>query len=238
MTTQNSFSLALQMIVELDPTVVEISVRSLVVSGSAVLLSALVALPLGALLAVGRFPGRRALDFLATTMIAFPAVLVGLIGSQILGHSGPLSFLNLLFTVPGMILAQAVLVMPLLIAFTRNAVGAEWDRAGEGLRALGYSRMGALWPMLVESRFALITVVLAGFGRAIAEVGTANMIGGNILGDTRVLTTAIMQETQRGDFALANALGLVLLAVALLVNLAGRFAVESLDRDKPENAER
>ena len=133
-----------------------------------------------------------------------------------------------------MILAQAVLVMPLLIAFTRGAVGAEWERAGEGLLSLGFNRITAIWPMLIESRFALVTVMLAGFGRAIAEVGTANMIGGNLLGDTRVLTTAIMQETQRGDFALANALGLVLLAVAIGVNLVGRVIVNALTLEKAD----
>lgn len=234
MADNNPFQLAVTMILSLDPTVVEITVRSLMVSGAAVLLSALFALPIGTLLAIGRFPGRRALDFIATTMIAFPAVLVGLIGSQMLGHNGPLSFLGWLFTVQGMILAQAVLVMPLLIAFTRGAVGAEWERAGEGLLSLGFNRITAIWPMLIESRFALVTVMLAGFGRAIAEVGTANMIGGNLLGDTRVLTTAIMQETQRGDFALANALGLVLLALAIGVNLVGRVIVNALTLEKAD----
>ena len=232
MSDKNPFQLALELILSLDPTVIEITARSLLVSGAAVALSAVFALPIGALLAIGRFPGRRALDFITTTMIAFPAVLVGLIGSQMLGYNGPLGFLQWLFTIQGMILAQAVLVMPLLIAFARGAIGAEWDRVGEGIRTLGFNRTQAVWPMLMESRFALITVLLAGFGRAIAEVGTANMIGGNILGDTRVLTTAIMQETQRGDFALANALGLILLFLATGVNLAGRVIVNSFSLEK------
>ena len=226
MESENSFVIALQLIGRLDPAVVEVSLRSLMISGCAVLISSVIALPLGAFVAVGRFPGRSVVDFLMTTLIAVPAVLIGLLGSQILGAQGPLDFLHLMFTVPGMILAQAVLILPLLAAFTRISVGAEWERVGEQVLAVGGNRFQAALILLIDARLALVSVLLAGFGRALGEVGTANIIGGNILGETAVLPTQIMQNAQMGQFALANALGIVLILLAVAANLVGRLAVK------------
>ena len=204
------------------------------VSGAAVLLACPVCIAHWDTAGNWRFPGRRVLDFIATTMIAFPAVLVGLIGSQMLGHNGPLTSFGLAFYGSGHDPGAGGAGYAIADRFHARSRWRRMGEAGEGLLSLGFNRITAIWPMLIESRFALVTVMLAGFGRAIAEVGTANMIGGNLLGDTRVLTTAIMQETQRGDFALANALGLVLLAVAIGVNLLGRVIVNALTLEKAD----
>ena len=216
----DSGRLALALVLSLDPDLVEIVGLSLRVSLSAVAVAALVGMPLGAALALGRFPGRGALATLLDTLMGLPAVVVGLLVYLLLSRSGPLGALGLLYTPTAMIIAQSVLITPLVAALTHAVVAplhAEYD---ERFRSLVVPRTTALAALLADGRAGLVTVALAAFGRAIAEVGAVIVVGGNIDHLTRVMTTAIALETSRGELALALALGLVLLAIALAVNAA------------------
>jgi tungstate transport system permease protein len=211
---------ALGLVLAGDAALAGIVGLSLRVSLAAVAIAALVGLPLGALLAVARFPGRGAIIAALNALMGLPPVVVGLLVYLLLSRSGPLGALGLLFTPSAMIVAQAVLVAPILAALTRQVIETLWDDYAEQLRSFGAGPLRAVPTLLWDARFVLPTVLLAGFGRASAEVGAVMIVGGNIEGFTRVMTTAIALETSKGDLPLALALGIVLMAVVLLVNAA------------------
>lgn len=210
--------LAGQMLVSFDASLAQIIGLSLFVSLSATLLAVFLGVPLGGLLALGRFPGRRVLTVFVNAMMGLPPVVVGLILYLMLSRAGPLGALGLLYSPAAMILAQAVLVTPILAALSRNALVGAAESHGDLLRSMGLSRPRMLPVLAWEMRHSLAVAALAGFGRAIAEVGAVMIVGGNIAHATRVMTTAIATETSRGNLALALALGLVLMLLALLVN--------------------
>jgi tungstate transport system permease protein len=209
---------AVGLIVRADRELVRIATLSLGVSGVATALAALVGVPLGIALHLGRLPGRRPLTLLVSTGMGLPPVVVGLVISILLWRSGPFGALRLLYTPTAMVLAQFIVALPIVAGFTRAALGLLDRSLTEALRADGASepRVGA---ELVRAALPQVLVaVAAGFGRAISEVGASLMVGGNLVGQTRILTTAITLETSRGEFALALALGGILLLLALLVN--------------------
>lgn len=214
----NAFTTALILLLNLDDNLLEIVLLSLQVSVSAVVLAALCGFPLGAELALFRFPGRTLLVVLINALMGLPPVVVGLAVYLVLSRSGPLSGLGLLFTPPAMILAQWILVTPIVAAMTRQVIEDLWSEYGEQLRSLGTQPHQAVGTLLWEGRYRLFTAVLAGFGRAIAEVGAVLIVGGNIAHATRVMTTAIALETARGDLALALGLGIILILLSLLIN--------------------
>jgi tungstate transport system permease protein len=215
-----SFGLAFGLIARADPDLVAIVGLSLRVSLTAVGLACVIGFPVGAALAVARFPGRAALLVLLNTLMGFPPVVVGLLLYLLLSNAGPLGFLRLLYTPTAMILAQAVLVAPIVAALTRQVIEDLHREYDEQLRSLGVGGTGLVATLLWDARYSLLTVALAGFGRAIAEVGAVLIVGGNINHVTRVMTTTIALETARGNLALALALGLILMALAALVNAA------------------
>ena len=202
-----------------DAALLQIVGLSLRVSLSACLIGACVGLALGAWLAVARFPGQRALVWFVNTLLALPSVLVGLIVYLLLSRAGPLGSWGILFTPAAMVLAQAMLVTPLIAALTRRLVLTALDDGGDQLRSLGAGPFVSALLMLVHERLAVLTIALTAFGRAVAEVGAVMIVGGNIDGVTRVMTTAIALETSKGDLPLALALGFVLLAVVGVLNL-------------------
>ena len=191
---------------------------SLRVSLTATLAAAVVGLPLGAMLAVARFPGRQGILVALNALMGLPPVVAGLLIYLLLSRSGPLGGLGLLFTPAAMVVAQAVLIAPILAALSRQVLEGMWEEYAEQLRSLGSRPWQSVGTLLRDGRFALMTVLLAGFGRASAEVGAVMIVGGNIEGFTRVMTTAIALETSKGDLALALALGAVLMAIVLGVN--------------------
>lgn len=191
---------------------------SLRVSIMAVLISALIGMPLGAALAVGRFPGRRAVIVLINALMGLPPVVVGLLVYLMLSRSGPFGVLQLLYTPTAMIIAQVVLVTPIVAALTRQVVETLAEEYAEQLLSLGVSRLASVPVLLWDARLALATALLAGFGRAIAEVGAVIIVGGNINHVTRVMTTTIALETSKGNLSLALALGTILIATAVAVN--------------------
>jgi tungstate transport system permease protein len=209
---------AFALIGSLDADLLEIIGLSLRVSLAAVLIAAVCGLPLGALIATRRFAGRGAVIVLVNTLMGLPPVVVGLLVYLWLSASGPLGALQLLYTPAAMIIAQTILVAPILVALTRQIVTDLDAELGEQLRIFGLSRWQQILTLLHEGRAALTTALLAGFGRAIAEVGAVLIVGGNINNVTRTMTTAIALETSKGELALAMALGLVLIFIAGLVN--------------------
>lgn len=215
----DSLLTALQLIGSLDPGLLAIVARSLAVSATACLIACGLGLCLGAWLGVARFAGRGAVLALLNTFLAVPSVVVGLVVYLLLSRSGPLGFLGWLFSFKAMVLAQAVLVLPVVTALARQAVEDAENVHGEQLRSLGAGP--ALRSLLLawDERYALLTVAIAAFGRAVSEVGAVLIVGGNIDGFTRVMTTAIALETSKGDLPLALGLGLVLLGVVLLLNV-------------------
>ena len=215
---------ALRLIVSGEPGFVGIVRLSLVVSLTAVAIGCLIGLPLGAGLALARFPGRAAVIVVFNALMGLPPVVAGLGLYLMLSRSGPLGGLGLLFTPPAMVLAQAVLILPIVVSLTRSVVEDLWDEYEEQLRSLRSSRLRAVPTLLWDGRFSLLTGVMAGFGRASAEVGAVLIVGGNIAGHTRTMTTAITLETSRGDLELAVALGLILLAMTLAIN-AGAYGM-------------
>ncbi|MEP4032004.1 ABC transporter permease [Roseibium polysiphoniae] len=213
-----SFYLAGQLLISGDPELGEVVALSLRVTASALAISALIGLPLGALLAVARFPGRTALTVLANALMGLPPVVVGLMVYMLLSNAGPLGVLQLLYTPTAMIIAQSILITPIIIALTRQVIADLNAEYAETFRSLVVPGHTAIIALLWDARFSILTVLLAGFGRAIAEVGAVMIVGGNINHVTRVMTTAIALETSRGELALALALGMVLLLIALSVN--------------------
>lgn len=214
----DSLARAFDLITGADPMLVSIVVRSLAVSGTACAIACVLGLLLGAWLGVTQFRGRGALITVLNTSLAVPSVVVGLVVYLLLSRSGPLGFLGWLFSFPAMVLAQAVLVLPVCTALTRQVVEDAERANGEQLRSLGAGGLLRSLLLAFDERYALMTVLLACFGRAISEVGAVMIVGGNIEGFTRVMTTAIALETSKGDLPLALALGLVLLAVVLGLN--------------------
>ncbi len=217
-TFTESAATALQLIVSFDPVLLSIVGRSLSVSATACAYACLLGVALGAWLAVARFAGRGVVLTLLNTFLAVPAVVVGLVVYLLLSRSGPLGHLGWLFQFEAMVMAQTLLVLPLATALTRQVIEDAEVRHGEQLQSLGAGT--ALRGLLLawDERYALLTLLITAFGRAISEVGTVMIVGGNIDGYTRVMTTAIALETSKGDLPLALALGLVLLAVVLLLN--------------------
>ena len=213
---------AIDLVVSADPALARIVLLSLRVSLTALLVAALVGLPLGALLAVARFPGRGLVLSVLNALMGLPPVVAGLLIYLLLSRSGPLGPLGLLFTPTAMIIAQAVLIAPILAALTREVLEGLWEEYAEQLRSFGAGRLRAVPTLLWDGRFALLTVLLAGFGRASAEVGAVMIVGGNIDGFTRVMTTTIALETSAGNLPLALALGMVLMAIVLLLNVAAQ----------------
>jgi len=201
-----------------DPALAQIVLLSLRVSLSALAIAALIGLPLGALLAVTQFPGRRAIIVILNALMGLPPVVAGLLIYLALSRSGPLGSFGLLFTPSAMVIAQSLLIAPILAALARQVLADLWDEYAEQLRSFGAGTTRAVPTLLWDGRFALLTVLLAGFGRASAEVGAVMIVGGNIEGFTRVMTTAIALETSKGDLPLALALGIILMTIVLLVN--------------------
>jgi tungstate transport system permease protein len=220
----NAAALAIQLIRAGDPVLWQIIVLSLTVSLSAVLFATVLGLPIGAALALGQFPGRNGLVVMFNASMGLPPVVVGLAVYLLLSRSGPLGELGFLFTPQAMMIAQAILVFPIVVALSRQVIEDLWAEYSEQLRSLGSSRAKSVGTLLWDGRFSLVTVILAGFGRAAAEVGAIMIVGGNIDGFTRTMTTAIALETSKGDLALALALGFVLLALVIIIN-AGAWGV-------------
>ena len=207
-----------------DPALYAIIRLSLTVSIAATLLASVIGLPLGALLALVRFPGRAAIVVVLNAFMGLPPVVVGLAMYLMLSRSGPLGFLGLLFTPQAMILAQAVLVTPIIAALTRQTVEDLWIEYRDELTAMRVGPAGRIAALLWDARFSLVTTLLAGFGRAAAEVGTVMIVGGNIDGFTRTMTTTIALETSKGDLALAIGLGIVLITLIIVVNATAALA--------------
>lgn len=217
-TFTESASTALQLIASLDPALLAIVGRSLAVSATACAIACVLGVVLGAWLGVARFAGRDVLLTLLNTLLAVPSVVVGLVVYLLLSRSGPLGHLGWLFNFQAMVLAQAMLVLPVATALTRQVIEDAENQHGEQLRSLG-AGSGLRGLLLAwDERYALLTMLMASFGRAISEVGAVMIVGGNIDGFTRVMTTAIALETSKGDLPLALALGLILLAVVLSLN--------------------
>ena len=213
-----SLATALQLVVTADAGLLAIVARSLAVSGLACLLACSVGLVLGAWLGSVRFAGRDAVLAVLNTFLAVPSVVLGLVVYLLLSRSGPLGFLGWLFSFKAMVMAQALLVLPVVTALTRQCVQDAQNRHGEQIQSLGAGPLMRSFLLAWDERFALLTVLIASFGRAISEVGAVMIVGGNIDGFTRVMTTAIALETSKGDLPLALALGLILLVVVLLLN--------------------
>jgi tungstate transport system permease protein len=224
-----AFETAAQLIVGFDAELAQIVALSLSVSLIAVALGAAIGLPLGAAVAVIDFPGRRAVTVLLNALMGLPPVVVGLIVYLLLSRAGPLGFLGILFTPSAMVVAQMILVTPIIAAVTRQVIEDLWAEYQEPLRSLGAGPWQSLATLLWDGRFSLLTGLLAGFGRASAEVGAVIIVGGNIAHVTRVMTTAIALETSKGDLALALGLGIILIALSLLINGAA-FAARDYAR--------
>jgi tungstate transport system permease protein len=213
-----------------DATLGAIVLLSLKVSLSAVVLATLLGLPLGAAIAVGRFPGRHAVVVLLNALMGLPPVVVGLVVYLMLSRAGPLGELGLLFTPPAMAIAQTILILPIIAALCRQAVEDAWLEYEEQLRSLGARGVRAALTLVWDIRFSLLTAILAGLGRASAEVGAVMIVGGNIDGVTRVMTTTIALETSKGDLPLALSLGIVLITLVTLLNAAAFGLKEAAQR--------
>jgi tungstate transport system permease protein len=218
-----AFAEAARLVLAADGALFGIVLLSLEVSLTAVAIAAAAGLPLGAALAISRFPGRQVLLVTLNALMGFPPVVVGLLVYLLLSRAGPLGDLGLLFTPTAMVVAQAILVTPIIAGLSRQVLEDAWLEYAEQLRSLGATTTTAAVTLLWDTRYSLVTVVLAGFGRAAAEVGAVMIVGGNIDGVTRVMTTAIALETSRGDLPLALGLGIVLVAVVFLINAAAQI---------------
>ena len=209
---------------------VDIVVLSLRVSLASVVLSSAIGLPLGAFVAVARFPGRKGAIIVLNALMGLPSVVVGLVVYLLLSRAGPFGSWGILFTPTAMVIAQTILITPTMAALSRQVVADGWDEYREQLRSLGAGKIGVALTLLWDLRFSLVTIVLAGYGRAASEVGAVMIVGGNIDGVTRVMTTAIALETSKGDLPLALGLGLVLLTIVLVLNAAAYVVKETAQR--------
>jgi tungstate transport system permease protein len=227
-TTLLAFAEAWRLVALGDAKLVEIVVLSLRISAGSILVATLLAMPLGALIAVTKFRGQRATIVTLNALMGLPSVVVGLLVYLLLSRAGPLGALGILFTPSAMVVAQAILVTPLLAALTRQMIGDAWQGTREQLQSLGAGPLASALALLWDLRFSLVTIVLAGFGRAVSEVGAVMIVGGNIDGVTRVMTTAIALETSKGDLPLALGLGLVLLAIVFALNVVAHITREAV----------
>lgn len=209
---------AMQLILQFDPEIFQIVATSLRISLQATVYASLIALPLGILIAINEFTGKRMLQHLLNTLMAMPTVMIGLIFYGLLSRRGPLGELGLLYTDNAVILGEACLILPLLLSMTLVAVQSTDPRMLTTLKILGATTRQQILPILTELRFVLLAAVITAFGRAIGEVGAAMMLGGNIQGATRTMTTAIALETSKGNFELGLALGIILLGIAFTIN--------------------
>ena len=226
----DAFSGALGLIASGDRALLQIVLLSLGVSLAAVVLATLIGLPLGAAVAVARFPGRQAVLVVMNALMGLPPVVVGLVVYLLLSRAGPLGPLGLLFTPPAMVIAQTLLIFAIIAALARQAVEDAWAEYEEQLRSLGAHGIGAALTLVWDIRYSLFTAVLAGMGRALAEVGAVMIVGGNIDGVTRVMTTTIALETSKGDLPLALSLGIVLITLVLALNAAAQMVKEAARR--------
>ncbi len=209
---------AFRLLLHGDPQVLRIAALSLLVSGAATLLSLCLGIPLGSVLGLTRFPGRRLLISLTNTGMGLPPVVVGLVVSIFLWRNGPLGILHLLYTPSAMVIAQFIIAFPIVAGFTMAATQQLDPKLKLQILSLGASRVQLVWLLLREARLPMLAAIMAGFGAVISEVGASMMVGGNIFGQTRVLTTAIVGENAKGEFAYAIALSVILLALVFLVN--------------------
>lgn len=211
---------AIILLVTLNPTIIEITLRSLYITGTATLIASAISVPLGTYIAFNQFFGRKYLISIIQTLYAIPTVVVGLLVYMLITNNGPFGMLGLLFTPGGMIIGQMVLIIPIITGLTISALSGIRPVIRDTIVSLGADTYQFLVTMIKQARFAIIAAIIMGFSRAISEVGAALMLGGNIRGHTRVLTTTISLETSMGDFPTALALGIILLGIALVVNLA------------------
>lgn len=202
-----------------DPQVLKIALLSLGVSGLATVVSLAIGIPLGSMLGLGHFPGRRFVASLVNTGMGLPPVVVGLTVSIFLWRQGPLGFMRLMYSPTAMVIAQVIIALPIVAGFTMAATQSLDPKLRLQITSLGASKIQLTWLLLKEARLPLLAAVMAGFGAVISEVGASMMVGGNIVGQTRVLTTAIVGENAKGDFAYAIALSVILLVLVYLVNL-------------------
>jgi tungstate transport system permease protein len=223
----SALAMAGELIAAGDPELTDIVALSLRVSLTAVAAATLVGLPAGAAIAVGRFPGRQTLIVLLNATMGLPPVVVGLLIYLLLSRAGPLGSLGLLFTPGAMVIAQAVLVTPIIAALSRQVIEDAWSEYREQLHSLGAGPYSAALTLIWDTRFSLVTTVLAGFGRAAAEVGAVMIVGGNIAGVTRVMTTTIALETCKGDLALALGLGVILITLVIVINAAAQLVKQA-----------
>ncbi len=208
-----------------DSTLIGIIALSLQVTLTAVVMACFIGFPLGGALAVGRFPGRMALVVFLNSLMGLPPVVVGLVIYLFLSAAGPLGFLQLLYTPTAMVIAQVVLVTPIVAALARQVIEDLYSEYDDMLRAMNASRLQTIWTLIVDARYSLLTSALAGLGRALAEVGAVIIVGGNIANVTRVMTTTIALETSKGELALALGLGIILVCLSILIN-AGLFLLK------------
>lgn len=208
---------ALNLIITLNPDLVQIALLSVYISLSATLLAAIITIPVGGYIHFHEFRGKRVLLTIIQTLYSVPTVVIGLLIYLMISRSGPFGFMGLLFTPEGMILGQTVLIIPIMTGLVITALGGVEHNIRDTLLSLGATGFQSMWEIVKEARYAILSAIILGFGRAISEVGVAMMIGGNIRGETRVLTTTIALETGMGDFPLSIALGIILLSIALVV---------------------
>lgn len=213
-----AFAAAWRLLIGFDAELAQVVGLSLQVSITAVILATLIGLPLGATIAVERFRGRQTLIVLLNALMGLPPVVVGLLVYLLLSRAGPLGSFGLLFTPQAMIIAQTILIAPIIAALSRQTLEDAWREYEEQLRSLGARRLTAGLTLIWDTRFSLLTIILAGFGRAVAEVGAVMIVGGNIDGVTRVMTTTIALETSKGDLPLALGLGIVLIGLVVVLN--------------------
>lgn len=215
-----AFGEALAMVLSADPDFLEIVFLSLRMTFTAVIVACIIGMPIGAMLAVFRFPGRGMLTILVNAMMGMPPVVLGLLVYLMLSRSGPLGALGLLYTLTAMIIAQTLLVIPIIASLTRQVIEDLHGEYDEFLRSMGAGRIDTIGTLLWDARYSLVTSALAGLGRALGEVGAVMIVGGNINHVTRVMTTAIALETAKGELALALGLGLVLVSLSILTTAA------------------
>lgn len=227
---EGPFFIALSLIASGDPALTGIITLSLQVTLTAIAIGCAIGLPIGAGLALARFPGRSIVIVAFNALMGLPPVVAGLLVYLMLSRSGPLGHMSLLFTPTAMVIAQTILILPIVISLTRSVVEDLWSEYAEQLRSLGSGRLRAVPTLLWDGRVSLLTGILAGFGRASAEVGAVLIVGGNIAGHTRTMTTAITLETSRGSLGLAVALGIILLTITLSLNAAAWMLAQSAKR--------